>query len=219
MLDLTMLAFELSFRYRNPVILAGDGYLGQITGRVELPEFMIEPGIPEWAVFGDEGHRRNLINSIRLDEADLERHNVHLIEKYELMAASEQRSDSYLCDDADWLVVASNTPARIAKGAIRELRDMGIRAGLFRPVTLWPFPIDALAHHLHHAKGILMVEAGAGQLEDELRLALSHSSIQMKIPIDHVQHYGGVLPQAREIVEKVISFEVSRNGKRILQTV
>lgn len=219
MLDLTMLAFELSFKYRNPVMIAGDGYLGQITGRVELPEYMIEPGIPEWAVYGDELHRRNLINSIRLEEEDLETHNQRLLEKYDAMKRAEQRSDSYLCDDADWLVVASNTPARIAKGAVRDLREIGIKAGLFRPVTLWPFPIDALVPHLHHARGVLMVEAGAGQLEDELRLALSHSDFDSPVKIEHVQHYGGVLPAAREIIEKVISLEVSRNGKRVLQTV
>ncbi|HLE57877.1 MAG TPA: 3-methyl-2-oxobutanoate dehydrogenase subunit VorB [Rhodothermia bacterium] len=219
MLDLTMLAFELSFKYRNPVIIAGDGYLGQITGRVELPEYMIEPGIPEWAVFGDESHRRNLINSIRLDEADLEDHNRRLLAKYGAMHENEQRSDSFRCDDADWIVVASNTPARIAKGAVRELRELGVSAGLFRPVTLWPFPIDALVPHLHRAKGILMVEAGAGQLEDEMRLALSHSGVSNPPRIESVQHYGGVLPQAREIVEKVISLEVSRNGKRVLQTI
>jgi len=219
MLDLTMLAFELAFRYRNPVVLVGDGYLGQITGRVELPEYMVEPGIPDWAVYGDELHRRNLINSIRLEEEDLEAHNRRLIEKYDAMTEAEQRSDSFRCDDAEWIVVACNTPARIAKGAIRELRDMGVKAGLFRPVTLWPFPIDALAKHLHRAKGILVVEAGAGQLEDELRLALSHSEIRTHISIEHVQRYGGVLPTAREILEKVVALEVSRNGKRILQKV
>jgi pyruvate/2-oxoacid:ferredoxin oxidoreductase alpha subunit len=180
---------------------------------------MIEPGIPEWAVFGDESHRRNLINSIRLDEGDLEDHNRMLLDKYRAMHDNEQRSDSFRCDDADWIVVASNTPARIAKGAVRELRELGVSAGLFRPVTLWPFPIDALVPHLHHAKGILMVEAGAGQLEDEMRLALSHSGVSNPPRIESVQHYGGVLPQAREIVEKVISLEVSRNGKRVLQTI
>jgi pyruvate/2-oxoacid:ferredoxin oxidoreductase alpha subunit len=214
-----MLAFELSFTYRNPVIVAGDGYLGQITGRVELPEFMIEPGIPEWAVYGDELHRRNLINSIRLDELDLEEHNQMLIEKYGRMSDAEQRSDRFLCEDADLLVIASNTPARIAKGAVQELREMGVRAGLFRPVTLWPFPIDALRIHLERTKAVVVVEAGPGQLEDELRLAMSHANVSMPPKFDRVRHYGGVLPQAREIVEKAVSLEVSKNGKRVLQTV
>ena len=216
MLDLTMTAFDLSFKYRNPVIIAGDGYLGQITGRVELPSEMVKPGLPSWAVYGDRGHRKNLINSIHLDESDLEEFNIRLIDKYDRMAKNEQRSESYLTEDADWILVASNTPARIAKGAVRTLREKGFKVGLFRPITLWPFPIRDLLPLLKKAKGIVMVEAGAGQLEDELRLALSYTE-QDQIPyIDRVQRYGGVLPQPAEMIEKVIQLEASRNGKRIL---
>jgi pyruvate/2-oxoacid:ferredoxin oxidoreductase alpha subunit len=219
MLDLTMLAFELAFEYRNPVIIAGDGYLGQINGRVELPDHMVKPGVPEWAVYGDETHRANLINSIRLSEPDLEAHNKKLIRKYRMMHEREQRSDRFMCDDAEWIIVASNTPARIAKGAVRTLRNSGVKAGLFRPVTLWPFPVDAFTALLDQVKGIIMVEAGAGQLEDELRLALSHAGATDLPPIARVQHYGGVLPQAREIVETVFSLGVEPNGKRILHSI
>jgi pyruvate/2-oxoacid:ferredoxin oxidoreductase alpha subunit len=154
-----------------------------------------------------------------LDESDLEDYNIHLNDKYRMMSEREQRSDRFLCDDADWVVVASNTPARIAKGAVQMLRDRGIKAGLFRPITLWPFPIDALLPILDHAKGIVMVEAGAGQLEDEMRLALSYNWPDALPPIDHIQRYGGVLPQAHEIVEKVTALEVMRNGKRVLHSV
>lgn len=202
MLDLTMEAFDLAFAYRNPVILVGDGYLGQITGRVELPDHFVRPGLPEWAVYGDENHRANLLCSFELFEADLEAHNVRLNEKYERMVRSEQRADLFHCDDADWLIVACNTPARMAKGAVQALRGRGIRAGLFRPVTLWPFPIEALLPVLERAEGLLMVEAGSGQLEDELRLALSHAGV-IAPRIERVQHYGGVLPQCGEIVEKM----------------
>jgi pyruvate/2-oxoacid:ferredoxin oxidoreductase alpha subunit/NAD-dependent dihydropyrimidine dehydrogenase PreA subunit len=216
MLDLTMRAFDLAFKYRNPVIIAGDGYLGQITGRVDLPPQMVRPGLPEWAVHGDEAHRANLINSIRLAEHDLENHNISLNEKYRQMTEAEQLSDSFLCEDAEWLVVASNTPARVAKGAVRSLRDRGIKAGLFRPVTLWPFPINDLLPHAKRVKGIVMVEAGPGQLEDEMRLALSFADRDGPPFIDRVQRYGGVLPQRMEIVEKVIALEASRNGQRVL---
>jgi pyruvate/2-oxoacid:ferredoxin oxidoreductase alpha subunit/NAD-dependent dihydropyrimidine dehydrogenase PreA subunit len=202
MLDLTMLAFDLAFQYRNPVVLVGDGYLGQMTGRVELPRQMLAPGIPEWAVWGDRLHRRNLISSIELAEADLERHNRHINDKYATMSAAEQRSDCFLCDDAEWIVVACNTPSRMAKGAVRTLRQQGIAAGLFRPITLWPFPIDALLPLLPQAKGIVMVEAGNGQLEDELRLALSHAGVAPP-PIHPVRHFGGVLPQQQEIVDRI----------------
>ena len=209
MLDLTMVAFDRAFEYRNPVILAGDGYLGQITGRVELPASMVRPGLPEWAVFGDEAHRANLLSSIRLSEADLEVHNVHLEEKYQRIREREQRSELYRCDDADWLLVACNTPSRKAKGAVECLRREGVKAGLFRPVTLWPFPVDALLPLLARVRGVLVVEAGSGQLEDELRLAVSHAQAADRRapwpPIEHLRHFGGVQPRQEEIVDKVIA--------------
>ena len=193
MLDISMLSFELAFKYRNPVVIAGDGYLGQMTGRVNLPEYMIKPGLPEWAVWGDEMHRGNLISSIYLSEPDLENHNIHINEKYERIWATEQRADSYFCDDAEWIVVACNTPARMAKGAVQQLRQQGIKVGLFRPITLWPFPIELLRGHLSHAHGLLVVEGSNGQLEDELRLALSHDG-SAALPIENIRHFGGILP-------------------------
>lgn len=207
MMDLTMDAFRLAFQYRNPVIIVGDGYMGQMTGKVNLPDYMIEPGIPSWAVYGDAAHRGNLISSIQLSEKDLERHNIHLNEKYEQMKQAEQRAEMYLCDDAEILIVACNTPARMAKGAVRELRSKGIRAGLFRPITLWPFPIHDLGLLIPQLKKIVMVEAGNGQLEDELRLALSCSGLQCP-PIESVRHFGGVLPQTVEIIDRIQSMEV-----------
>ena len=205
MLDLTMTAFDLAFEYRNPVVIAGDGYLGQITGRVELPERMVRPGMPEWAVHGDALHRGNLLCSIRLSEADLEDHNKRLNEKYDRMREREQRADLFQTEDADWVIVACNTPARMAKGAVRGLRERGIRTGLFRPVTLWPFPIRELLPLAERARGLVVVEAGNGQLEDELRLALSHAGCQPRI--EHLRHFGGVLPQVGEIVEKITALE------------
>jgi pyruvate/2-oxoacid:ferredoxin oxidoreductase alpha subunit/ferredoxin len=206
MLDLTMLAFELTFKYRNPVVILGDGYLGQMTGRVNLPDKMKKPGIPEWAVYGDLSHRGNLICSIELSEPIQEQHNIHLNEKYAAMTAAEQRADLFHTDDADTLVVATNTPARMAKGAVQELRDRGVKVGLFRPITVWPFPIDLIKPVLDRVKRIVVVEASPGQLEDELRLALSKAGIHPP-PIDHVRHYGGILPQQAEIAEMVLSGE------------
>ncbi len=206
MLDLTMVAFDKAFEYRNPVILAGDGYLGQITSRVELPREVVRPGIPEWAVYGDEMHRANVLSSIRLSEPDLEAHNVYLNEKYQRIREREQRSELFCCDDAEWLLVACNTPSRMAKGAVQSLRRRGLAVGLFRPVTLWPFPVDSLLPLLEHVRGVLVVEAGSGQLEDELRLALSYAGrAGVSPPIEHLRHFGGVLPQQDEIVDRVIA--------------
>jgi pyruvate/2-oxoacid:ferredoxin oxidoreductase alpha subunit len=207
MLDLTMLAFDLSFKYRQPIVILGDGYLGQMTGKVTLPRKLVKPGIPEWAVFGDRPHRGNLICSIYLAEADLEAHNLMLFEKYERMIADEQRADLFRCEDADTLLVACNTPSQMAKGAVQELRDQGVRAGLFRPITLWPFPIRDLLGVLAHVKRVIVVEASNGQLEDELRLALSQAGVHQPPTIEHVQRYGGVLPQQRAIVDRVLARE------------
>jgi 2-oxoglutarate ferredoxin oxidoreductase subunit alpha/2-oxoisovalerate ferredoxin oxidoreductase alpha subunit len=199
MLDLSLLAFDLSFRYRNPVIVAADGYVAQMTGKVRLPAYAVRPGLPSWAVSGDAAHRRNVIASIYLSETELEAHNRRLLEKYERMR-SEQRADLHCCADAEVLLVACNTPARTAKGAVATLRARGVKAGLFRPVTLWPFPIAPLTPLLDRARRIVVVEASAGQLEDELRLALSRAGIDRPPAIDRVNRYGGVLPSHDEIV-------------------
>jgi pyruvate/2-oxoacid:ferredoxin oxidoreductase alpha subunit len=203
MLDLTMLAFELTFKYRSPVILLGDGYLGQMTGKVMLPDAMIKPGIPKWAVNGDADHRGNLINSIYLSEQDLEAHNVYLNDKYRQMAENETRCETFMADDAEVLVIATNTPARASKGAVQDLRQQGIKAGLFRPITVWPFPVKQLAKELPHVKHIVVVEASNGQLEDELRLALSNFGVTNLPAVSHVRRFGGMLPQQTEVTAHV----------------
>ena len=207
MLDLTILAFDIAFRYRNPVVILSDGYLGQMTGTVRLPESIVKPGLPAWAVWGDRAHRGNLNCSILLSEPDLEAHNIHLNSKYAAMSAAEQRADLFETDDAEVLLVACNTPGRMAKGAVRDLRAHGIKAGLFRPITLWPFPIDALWPLLDRARRIVVVEASNGQLEDEMRLALSHAGVHAPPAIDSVRRFGGILPQQEEIVARVCALE------------
>ncbi|MBI5422782.1 MAG: 3-methyl-2-oxobutanoate dehydrogenase subunit VorB [Opitutae bacterium] len=203
MLDLTIDAFTLAFRYRSPVVILGDGYLGQMTGIVKLPETMLRRGKPSWSVCGDRDHRHNLISSIELLETDLEKRNEHLNRKYTAIARREQRADLYRCEDADVVIVACNTPARMAKGAVEVARAEGLKVGLFRPITLWPFPISALADLLPQTKRLIVVEAGPGQLEDELRLALSHAGFATP-RIEHVRRHGGVLPSQREILNQLL---------------
>jgi pyruvate/2-oxoacid:ferredoxin oxidoreductase alpha subunit/NAD-dependent dihydropyrimidine dehydrogenase PreA subunit len=205
MLDLTILAFELTFKYRNPVIILADGYLGQMTGKVQLPDHMIKPGIPKWGVYGDLNHRKNLIASIQLLETDLEKFNYYLNDKYKAMEV-EARAETFMADDAEVLLVACNTPARAAKGAVQNLREMGIKAGLFRPITIWPFPTQQLMAQLPKTKRIVMVEANAGgQIENELRLALSKAGVEKLPPISSVRRFGGLLPQQTEVVDHVKS--------------
>jgi pyruvate/2-oxoacid:ferredoxin oxidoreductase alpha subunit len=205
MLDYTILAFELTLKYRNPVIILADGYLGQMTGKVQLPDYMVKPGIPAWAVYGDRNHRGNLISSIDLQEIDLEKFNEYLEEKYQSMKA-EARAECYMTEDAEVLLVACNTPARAAKGAVKSLRELGVRAGLFRPITIWPFPVEPLKALLPRTRRIVVVEANAGgQIEDELRLSLSLEGVEKLPRITHVRRSGGMLPQQTEIVDHVQS--------------
>ena len=203
MLDLTALAFDLAFRYRNPVIVLADGYLGQMTGKVSLPARLVKPGVPEWATAGDRAHRANTITSIFLSEAELEEVNRQNLAAYDWIEDHEQRADLFLCEDADVIIVACNTPARMARGAVSTLRARGVKAGLFRPISLWPFPIRALLPLLDQATRLVVVEASDRQLEDELRLAMSRSRTRM-LPILRVNHYGGILPSHDEIVERAV---------------
>lgn len=203
MLDLTMDAFRIAFEYRNPVIVAPDGYLGQMTGRVRLPDHLIQPGLPAWAVTGDREHRRNLICSIALSERELEDHNLVLQKKYERIVASEARAELTHTEDASILLVAATTVARMARGAVRTLRQNGVAAGLLRPITLWPFPTHDLAESLRSADRILVVEASAGQLRNEVQLALAELGAT-DVPVDSLWHTGGILPSTEEIVGRVM---------------
>jgi pyruvate/2-oxoacid:ferredoxin oxidoreductase alpha subunit len=175
-----------------------DGYLGQMTGRVELPKHMVRPGLPAWAVHGDAEHRENLICSIYLSEPDLEAHNVRLNEKYALIRRNEQRAASFHTKGARTLVIACNTPARMARGVVKRLRDEDLPVGLLQPITLWPVPSDTLRPLLDHVTDIVVVEAGAGQLADEVRLAIAE--MDRRPPAIHtVQRLGGMLPTETEI--------------------
>jgi pyruvate/2-oxoacid:ferredoxin oxidoreductase alpha subunit/NAD-dependent dihydropyrimidine dehydrogenase PreA subunit len=205
MLDYAILAFDLTLKYRNPVIILADGYLGQMTGKVQLPDYMVKPGIPAWAVYGDLNHRANLISSIQLQELDLEKFNAHLEDKYQSMKV-EARAESYMTGDAEILLVAGNTPARAAKGAVKSLRDLGIKVGLFRPITIWPFPVQQLQSLLPQTRSIVVVEANAGgQIMDELRLSMSQAGVEKLPPLTYVRRFGGMLPQQTEIVDHVQS--------------
>lgn len=215
MLDLTMTAFNLSFKYRNPVVVVADGAVGQMSGKVSLPTEMSRPGLPAWAVSGDRAHRGNVVSSIYLDESDLEAHNRRLLEKYDRIIDAEQRADLFHCEDAEVLLVACNTPARTAKGAVTLARTLGIRAGLFRPLTLWPFPIRALTPLLDRVRRLIVVEASAGQLEDELRLAVSRAGLHGMWTIERVQRYGGVLPSHDEIMACLVRDLPVRVGREV----
>ena len=208
MADFVDLAFTIAFRYRNPVMILSDGVIGQMMERVVLPpqkprrtddEVMREC---PWATTGrTAGRKPNIITSLDLKPEEMEKHNIRLQEKYALIRQREVRYEAKWCDDAQWLVVAFGSAARIAEKAIEEARDEGINAGLFRPVTLWPFPDEALRRAAQGKRGVLVAEINAGQMIQDVRLALNGS-----VPAEHFGRLGGIVPEPYEIVEALKRF-------------
>jgi 2-oxoisovalerate ferredoxin oxidoreductase alpha subunit len=199
MCDLTYLAFDIADRYRNPVFVLTDGVIGQMMEAVDIPEPIAElPDKSDWTVRGT-ADSRNLINSIYLDHDDLERWNLHLLEKYRAAEENEVRTEEYMMDDAEIVVIGYGCVSRVLRTTVDIAREKGIRLGLFRPITLMPFPkkeISALADR--SLKGVLTVEMSTGQMVDDVNLALC-----LKMRSDLYFRVGGNVPSAEEILAKI----------------
>jgi len=195
--DLVILAFDLADKYRQPVYVIADGMIGQMMEPVELPELK-PPQRPErpWALTGAKGRPRNIITSLQLDPPTLEKVNLRLQEIYKRIRENEQRHEEYMTDDADLLMVAYGTAARIVKTAIAKARRQGLKAGLFRPITVNPYPYDALRKAADRAKRVLVVELSAGQMLEDVRLA-----VMDRRPIHFFGKMGGVVPMPEDIVD------------------
>lgn len=199
--DFTQEAFDIADQYRNPVMIVADGLIGQMMEPIvwhDVPKRKLPP--KDWAATGKRGRdHTNVINSLFIDPEDCDHHNDHLLEKYQEMERNEVRYEERDCSDAEVVITAYGTPARISLTAIEALREAGIRAGLFRPITLWPFPEKPL-HDLAgkaHVKVFLDVELSAGgQMIDDVRMA-----VEGQKPIRYLGHAGGVMPTVEEIVE------------------
>lgn len=188
-------AFAIAERYRTPVILLADGTLGQAMEPVE-PDFPSVPRTPgDWQLEGAEGRAPRVVRSLHLRPEDLERHNVHLQEKFADIAAREVRWAGEQLDGADIVLVAYGTAARVARTAIERARAHGLGAGLFRPVTLWPFPSAALRDVARGARLVMAVELSAGQLVEDVRLALGG-----EVPVFHHGRTGGMVPSPDEVL-------------------
>ncbi len=201
MADFAGLGFELAFKYRTPVMILSDGIIGQMMERVELqpqqPRWTDEQieKISPWAVRGKGKKReKNVITSLDLDAQKQEIHNQHLQEKYKSMAV-ETRYECLQCDDAEYLLIAYGSVARICQKAVNILRSNGIKVGLLRPITLFPFPSKPIADLAQHIKGILTVEMSAGQMVEDVRLAVNG-----KVAVDFYGRMGGMIPSPEEIV-------------------
>ncbi|MFT5749642.1 MAG: 2-oxoglutarate ferredoxin oxidoreductase subunit alpha [Ancylomarina sp.] len=202
--DFVALSFELSFKYLNPAMILSDGVIGQMMEKVELSEFKprwtaeeIEKMSGSWATTGKrKGISRRVSTSLDLDSAKQEIFNHKLQAKYRAMEENEVRFEKIECDDADFLFVAYGSSARICQKAIEIARAKGIKVGLLRPITLFPYPTKAIQAMLGQVKGILSVEMSAGQMVEDVRLAVSG-----KVPVEHYGRYGGIIPTPDEVVE------------------
>lgn len=205
MADFMDLAFTLAFRYRNPAMILSDGVIGQMMEKVVLPEQKPrrteEEVIREcpWASTGRTRDRKpNIITSLELMPEAMEQRNLHLQEKYRTIKEREVRYETIELDNADIMIVAFGSAARIAEKAIELAREEGIKAGLFRPITLWPFPEKQLAEAAHGKRGVLVVEINAGQMIQDVRL-----SVNGEEPVEHFGRLGGIVPEPEEIVKAI----------------
>ena len=205
MADFMDLAFTLAFRYRNPAMILSDGVIGQMMEKVVLPEQKPrrteEEVIREcpWASTGRTRDRKpNIITSLELMPEAMEQRNLHLQEKYRTIKEREVRYETIELDDADIMIVAFGSAARIAEKAIELAREEGIKAGLFRPITLWPFPEKQIAKAAHGKRGVLVAEINAGQMIQDVRL-----SVNGEEPVEHFGRLGGIVPEPEEIVKAI----------------
>ncbi len=205
MVDLTPLAFDLADRYRNPAMILGDGILGQMMEPVELSE-MLDVQLPpkEWATTGRSGGRRHVVSSLYLDSSELEKLNKRLQDKYLEIMRTEQRWESLDVEGAEVVLVAYGTTARVVKSAMNLAREEGIRVGLIRPITLWPFPTKAF-ESLEDVGRFLVVEMSSGQMVEDVRLVVNG-----RWPVSFYGRTGGVVPDPKDILARIR--ELARGG-------
>ncbi len=198
--DLVMEAFEVADYYRNPVIISGDGMIGQMMEPVEFKEIPKRELPPkDWATDGTKGKRKpNIINSLYLDPEQLEKHNWRLKEKYDRMVQNEVRYEMYNLEQAEIVIVAYGTTSRVVKNVISILSKEGIRVGLLRPITLWPYPEKAFDEIPETIKALLSVEMSTGQMIDDIKIAANG-----RWPVYFYGRSGGMVPTPDAIIEKV----------------
>ena len=207
MADFVDLSFDLAFKYRNPAMILSDGVIGQMMEKVVLPPFkarLTEDEIKSkypWATFGRTKDREpNIMTSLELKPEVMEERNIKLQKKYQTIKDTEVRYETQKCDDADYVIVSFGSAARISEKAIEMAREAGIKVGLFRPITLWPFPTKQICDIAKGKKGILVAEINAGQMVDDVRL-----SINGAVPVEYFGRLGGIVPEPDEIVEALKS--------------
>ena len=203
MADFVSLGFDLAFKYRNPVMILADGVIGQMMEKVVLPPQKPRRTDAEvieqcpWATTGKTKNRKpNIITSLELKSETMEVNNLRFQAKYRVIEENEVRYEEINCDDAEYLLVAFGSMARIGQKAMETAREKGIKVGILRPITLWPVPKEAIASYVGKVKGILVTELNAGQMIEDVRLA-----VDGKVKVEHFGRLGGIVPDPDEIVK------------------
>lgn len=207
MADFVGLGFDLAFKYRTPAMLLADGVVGQMMEKVVLPEprprrtaEQIAEQCP-WAVTGHNSHRKpNVLTTLELDSAKMEVNNIRYQATYRKIEENEVRYQEYFTDDAEIIFVAFGSIARICLKAIEDAREAGMKVGLIRPITLWPFPKNRIAELAKKAKGMMVVELNAGQMVEDVRL-----TVNGQIPVYHYGRMGGIVPNPQEVLDSMLS--------------
>lgn len=199
MADLTMLAFELADRYRNPALVLTDGFIGQMMEPLELHAHITQPPEKPWAVKGTRETRANVVTSIHLETDTLEAHVRKLEAKYKMAEEREARSETYRAEDAEVLLVGYGIVSRVLRSTVDQLRGRGVRAGLFRPVTLFPFPSRALWQQAKNARMVQVVEMSTGMMVEDVRLTM-----EGRVPVEFYGRVGGNVPTAEEVRDHVL---------------
>jgi 2-oxoisovalerate ferredoxin oxidoreductase alpha subunit len=198
MCDFVIKAFDLSFKYRNPAVILADGVLGHMVEPLKFPETALQPEIDtSWAVAGCKETRGNLVTSISLNFDELERHNYKLQEKYQRITENEVSWEGYRLEDASVVLVSYGISSRIARSAVDAARKEGIKAGLFRPISLFPFPQEEIFRLSNKGCKFISVEMSNGQMREDVRLASGCK------PVELVCRYGGNLINIDQITEKI----------------
>ena len=196
-------AFDIAFKYRAPVLILSDGLIGQMMEKVNLkdqqPRLTDEELVEkygDWATTGRKNRERNIITSLDLESEKMEARVRHLMKKYDRMEKEDLRFEKIQCDDAEYLIVAYGSSARISQKAVELARKKGLKVGLLRPITLFPYPKQELFELADQVKGILSVELNAGQMVEDVRM-----SVQFKVPVEHFGRTGGIIHTPEEILE------------------
>jgi len=201
LVDLIIEGFDIADQYRNPVMILGDGMIGQMMEPVEFkkPKHRDLPPKDDWITTGTKGKRKpHIINSLYLAPEELEIHNIRLQEKYRKIKENEVKVESYNIENADVVIAAYGTTSRIVKTAIAQLEKEGYKVGLIRPISLWPYPYDEFDKINPNCKGILTVEMNSGQMLDDVQIA-----VKGKFPVYFHGRTGGMVPTPNEIIDKV----------------